>query len=439
MKKLLFLFTLLSVCFFANAQKNDEDFYNLPFFSEAKMFHEFELKNLSGYSLFYLPDINLYANADFRGNFEEDFSAFNGTPSLKITQNLPGIAKLQCFLSADLKAGKDNEFKYALTPSVSISFPLVNTAGYIKLYHEYGLSNYKIRKRNSDISYMLALNKGICRFVSEAGDYLYYKKMLKLYEEKLVLLQQQTDDYETLFKLGKITAISLSDQVSDKLKFIKEKVELQSKYIAAEKNLMEIGAEKFILQYDLKSFVEKWKEYCQLHGNDSFLQDEQNLLALDINHFSYVETVSSAIPNFSAGFSIDSPYSQQEFPDFSEASWNINIAFSIPFRQKAGINAIDSMVKHKKMTVMEKQKLLRSQKGSKMEREGYILLYESYTSSMQNASVLEKCRLEAFKELNRAGKMSDFDFKMQENNSAIYENYADYAELQLIVTRLSCY
>ena len=58
---------------------------------------------------------------------------------------------------------------------------------------------------------------------------------------------------------------------------------------------------------------------------------------------------------------------------------------------------------------------------------------------MQNASNLEKNRLDSYTELNKAGKLSDFDLKLQENNSEIYDNYADYAELQLLVTLLSCY
>ena len=301
------------------------------------------------------------------------------------------------------------------------------------------MNNYKIRKKNSDISYLLSLNKGVCRLVSEAGNYLYYKRMLRLYEEKLSLLEQQTDDYEKLFVLGKINAINVHDQISEKLKFIQEKVELQGKYIAAEKSLKELGAEELLLEFDLKSFVEKWKEYCKLYHRESFLKDEQNLLALDINHFSYVESASSSIPSFSAGFSINSPYSQQDFPDFSQANWNINVAFNIPLKQKAGLNAIDSMVIHKNMTLLEKQKLMRSQKSSKQEREGYVLLYDSYCKTMQNASNLEKNRLDSYTELNKAGKLSDFDLKLQENNSEIYDNYADYAELQLLVTLLSCY
>lgn len=97
------------------------------------------------------------------------------------------------------------------------------------------------------------------------------------------------------------------------------------------------------------------------------------------------------------------------------------------------------MVIHKNMTLLEKQKLLRSQKSSKQEREGYVLLYDSYCKTMQNASNLEKNRLDSYTELNKAGKLSDFDLKLQENNSEIYDNYADYAELQLLVTLLSCY
>lgn len=439
MKKIFFLYLFLCLHFSLNAQKKDVDFFSLPFVQEAKTLHDFELKNISGCSLFYVPDINLYVNADFNGDFEDNFTLFRGVPTVKITQNLPGIAKLQCLLSAELSDSKEYDFKYSLSQSVSLSFPLINTPGYIKLFHNYGMNNYKIRKKNSDISYLLSLNKGVCRLVSEAGNYLYYKRMLKLYEEKLSLLEQQTDDYEKLFVLGKINAINVHDQISEKLKFIQEKVELQGKYIAAEKSLKELGAEELLLEFDLKSFVEKWKEYCKLYHRESFLQDEQNLLALDINHFSYVESVSSSIPSFSAGFSINSPFSQQDFPDFSQANWNINVAFNIPLKQKAGLNSIDSMVIHKNMTLLEKQKLMRSQKSSKQEREGYVLLYDSYCKTMQNASNLEKNRLDSYTELNKAGKLSDFDLKLQENNSEIYDNYADYAELQLLVTLLSCY
>lgn len=53
--------------------------------------------------------------------------------------------------------------------------------------------------------------------------------------------------------------------------------------------------------------------------------------------------------------------------------------------------------------------------------------------------ILKKNRLDSYTELNKAGKLSDFDLKLQENNSEIYDNYADYAELQLLVTLLSCY
>ena len=151
MKKISFLYLFLCLHFSLNAQKKNVDFFSLPFVQEAKTLHDFELKNISGCSLFYAPDINLYVNADFNGDFEDNFTLFRGVPTVKITQNLPGIAKLQCLLSAELSDSKEYDFKYSLSQSVSLSFPLINTPGYIKLFHNYGMNNYKIRKKNSDI------------------------------------------------------------------------------------------------------------------------------------------------------------------------------------------------------------------------------------------------------------------------------------------------
>ena len=73
MKKISFLYLFLCLHFSLNAQKKNVDFFSLPFVQEAKTLHDFELKNISGCSLFYAPDINLYVNADFNGDFEDNF------------------------------------------------------------------------------------------------------------------------------------------------------------------------------------------------------------------------------------------------------------------------------------------------------------------------------------------------------------------------------
>ena len=58
---------------------------------------------------------------------------------------------------------------------------------------------------------------------------------------------------------------------------------------------------------------------------------------------------------------------------------------------------------------------------------------------MDNAAALEKSRLQEYEDLHKIGKLSEYDLNMQRNTSALSDLYADYADLQLLLTRLSFY
>lgn len=411
----------------------------LPFFQEADAMYKFEQKDISSYSLFFVPKFYVDGSGKFTGDFEEGFSIFDAVPSLSIIQNLPGNTKLKCSVGSYMAYSEENNFTYSLNPEITFSIPLVTTPAYMKLYYRYEKNNYGIRKRISDVKYMIAVKDGLSRFVSETGNYAFYKRLIKLFEEKRVLLEKQTEDYEKLFILGRISALELSDQINQKMKFLQEKIDVESKFITAKKNLMELGVDEENFSSDIKELVKKWNGYCSAYHDETFYRDEQQLISNEINLFSYIESANSMIPVFNAGFSVKTSDDLQSYPDFTESYWQLKFSFSIPVTEKFGLKPIDLIMKNEKMRSLEKAKILRSQKSSSEERKSYIKLYSLYKDSMKSAAVLEMNRLDSYKGLYSAGKLSEFDLMMQENTANLAELYSDYADLQLLTTKLSFY
>jgi len=446
MKK-IFLFLLFSYLlpFFISAEsenyKNCQDLYfgSLPFFQEACLKRQLSLMSIQDYKDFYLPKLKFSAQNSFSGNFEEGWKNFSSIPSLSFEQKLPGACRIDYKVLGNLSLSEEMDFKYNLVPSVMLSLPVVSGRKLLPLYNSYGKNNYSARKKLLELSYDISIRDGIYDFISEAGNYLYYRRMSELYSQKYELLEQITRDYETLFTVGKVTAVNVSDKIAEKFQFLQSTVEVEGKLIASKKALSELGVNTADIQNELNVFLDYWKKEFSDFDGSQYYKDQKELISIDLEHYNYIESNLSAVPYVSAGFSVSSPYSQSDFPEFSEGSWNFNLGFTIPLNSSIGINAISSIVRHKTLTELEKQKSSRRQSCTDTERKGYLELYTTYKSAMDNAAALEKSRLQEYEELYKIGKLSEYDLNMQRNTAALSDLYAGYADFQLLLTRISFY
>ncbi|MBQ5999652.1 MAG: TolC family protein [Treponema sp.] len=415
------------------------DFCSFPFFQEACIKKQIGLMSILDYKDFYFPKLKFSAQNTCSGNFEDGWKSFSSVPAFSFEQKLPGACRLDYSVLGNLSLSGEMDFKYNIVPSVMISMPVVSGRKFLSLYNFYGKNNYSSRKKMIELSYNISLREGIYDYISEMGLYLYYRRMSELYSQKYELLEQITRDYETLFNLGKVTAVNVSDKISEKLQFLQSSVEIDGKLIASKKALSELGVSTAAVQDGLNEFLDFWKNKFSGFDDFQYYKDQMELISIDLEHFNYVESNLSAVPYVSAGFSVASLYSESDFPEFSEGSWNFNLGFTIPFRSSFGIKAISSVVRHKALAELEKQKASRRQVCTDTERNGYLELYTTYKRAMDNAAALEKSRLQEYEDLHKIGKLSEYDLNMQRNTSALSDLYADYADLQLLLTRLSFY
>ncbi|MCR5494740.1 MAG: TolC family protein [Treponema sp.] len=438
--KLLFILLLLKVTnLFAEKLSSEEEYAKLPFFMEAEVEREKSLLDIRSYKLNFLPDLNLSSEATFAGSFEDGYSGLSITPSVNISQNLPFLMSLDFGLKSDMYKNSEEDFTYSFTPSASLSLPLFVTPLLASVYNDCFSREYLKRKKLIKLDYKLKLESSVFQYLSALGNYLYYRELEKLYDKKKLLLEEQSRDYEKLFTLGKINALDVSDKISELLKFYQEQCDVKGKIIAAEKELSVLGVKVEKIDEKFSDFLKSWSDFYEKRGLENYYSEEKELLLLEVDNYSVIKAYVNKIPSISGGFSFTSPYGDSDFPDLSLSTWKFNLAVNLPVSEKLGYEAFSALGKAQKLVNIEKEKIIRRKNVLSNERKNYLSLYQSYSRTMKNAAELEKKRLLSYENLNKLGRISDFDISMQKNNLDLSELFADYADFQILLAFASFY
>lgn len=438
--KLLYILLLLKVTnLFAEKLSSEEEYAKLPFFMEAEVEREKSLLDIRSYKLNFLPDLNLSSEATFAGSFEDGYSGLSITPSVNISQNLPFLMSLDFGLKSDMYKNSEEDFTYSFTPSASLSLPLFVTPLLASVYNDCFSREYLKRKKLIKLDYKLKLESSVFQYLSALGNYLYYRELEKLYDVKKLLLEEQSRDYEKLFTLGKINALDVSDKISELLKFYQEQCDVKGKIIAAEKELSVLGVKVEKIDEKFSDFLKSWSDFYEKRGLENYYSEEKELLLLEVDNYSVIKAYVNKIPSISGGFSFTSPYGDSDFPDLSLSTWKFNLAVNLPVSEKLGYEAFSALGKAQKLVNIEKEKIIRRKNVLSNERKNYLSLYQSYSRTMKNAAELEKKRLLSYENLNKLGRISDFDISMQKNNLDLSELFADYADFQILLAFASFY
>ena len=199
-----------------------------------------------------------------------------------------------------------------------------------------------------------------------------------------------------------------------------------------------MGVRKEDILFSLKDFISSCRKRF-LTSEPVYYRDYKEISYLDVELLDYVESAAGSLPYVTAGFSMVSPVSDYDFPDFSEGTWAFSLSFTLPLYGRSGGNLIKSVAEFSRLSALEKERLTRRHLSSDAERKGFLELYESYRISMEKTASLEAERLSEYENLYKIGRISEYDLKMQQNTAALSCLYNDYAELKLILTELSFY
>lgn len=444
MKKKLLLFVLAAIGKMLYSENlNLSSFYGLDFFLNAKIKHEMNLLDAEPYRRFFIPGIQFEAEGNISGDISGGWNSLYVSPSLSFTEKLPSMISLKGSIGADMIFSEsDNGINCLLSPSLTVSVPLIFSAEMARSWNEAGKFCYSRSKRKADLVYLASIRSGTLDFVTFCGEYIYYRCLCQLNERKIGFLEQKIEDFEKLFLAGKITSMQLEEQSADRIEALKSQREWEFQLIKAQQKLCEAGFSVDLLCDDfcLKEFTDFWNDYIGENFRESYMQDEIDLLGLDIEKYGQVLSAYDRICYVSGGFSLSSSYAKNSFPDFSDAGWQFDFSLSIPVGFDFGNKSVLKKISDQNRSCfLEKERIVRRKSSSEKARSAGLKAAESYYESMKKAVELEEKKHDSYVELNKAGRISNFDVLYQENELAFARLYEDFAGFQLLVTKAGFY
>lgn len=148
----------------------------------------------------------------------------------------------------------------------------------------------------------------------------------------------------------------------------------------------------------------------------------------------------SALSFLTAGFSVTSRYSQNEFLSFENPGWSFTLSFKIPcFPDVLNISEMNKYALSDKLYQLEKAKIIRSQEYSKKSRAAALKLCEDSVLHKEKLLDLEEKRLESYKNLMALGRLSESDFLAQKDEAEFARLQLLYSRFQLAVLKLGFY
>lgn len=441
-KCLLLILFLFSRCFsvFPLTFK-DFSLENLDFQKTAIFNKEFSLLDLKSYKYFFAPKAYFDLSGNLTGNLienEDFFTNANILPKAVFSLNLPSMIELDFSTSLGIDFyNNDSQVFYKTNPEISFSVPLVLKNEIIKNYNDFSRNYYLSKKNEILINYQIEILEGIQNYISNIGNYLYYKELIELNDKKIEFLEKLNFDYEKLFESGRITSIELEEQYSDLNSLSYEQTDCKIQLISAEKLLLELGI-KINENFCFSEFVNFWENYFS-EFSKTFDLDKLELLRLENARLKNAENAKSSVSFLTCGFSILNNH-DNNFLNVENSTWQFDLSVKIPcfpsffnnFEQKQ--NLINNSLYE-----IEKSKLIRKQKASESYRKTSAKMYKTYIETTKKNVQLEKNRYESYKKLNEIGRLSNFNLEYQKNVVDFAELNELYARFKFVVFKAGMY
>lgn len=425
---ILFIFAAFSAF---GLSLEDFSFYSLDFFDVARLNQSIVSAETKKYKNFFLPKMYLGTDGNISGDIAGGWKSIFASPSVSFSQELPGFASISygagCnFVFAEI----DNSFSNSLTQSVSVNLPLAFNKSVFKTFNEFGKNYYRQKNYLAALNYFNAVSAGKKDFVSAVGNFLYYRQMIFLNENRLEFLKKLNEDYEKLFALGKITSIELNEQYSKFRDLTNSQQNCKLSLVSYEQKIYELGGvapEKNVSFADFVVFCEElFADY-----KETFFAEEAEFVQIETERLKNASLCKSSLSFLTGGFSVSTEYSKNDWPSFDEISWAFNLAVKIPICSDAlNFSEMNKYSLSDNLYQIEKARILRRREYSRQSRVASLKLHEDSVSCAKETFELEQERLEAFRQLFIAGRLPETDFLYQKSE-------VDYSELNFFYSRFN--
>lgn len=437
----LFCFSVFPLTF------KDFSLENLDLKKTAILNREFSLLELKSYKNFYAPKAYFDLSGNLTGNLsgslienETDFfSNVNIFPKAVFSLNLPAMIEFDFSTSLGIDFSQcSSQIFYQTNPEISFSVPIIFKNEIIKNYNDFSRNYYSSKKKETLLNYKIEILEGIQNYILNIGNYLYYKELIILNDEKIKFLEKLNFDYEKLFENGKITSIELEEQYSEFNTLFYEQSDCKIQFISAEKLLLEIGIE-IKEKFCFSEFIDFWENYfSEFLG--TFDSDKLELLMLENSRLKNAENSKSLASFLTCGFSILNNHENNNFFNIEDSTWQFNLSVRIPcFPSFLNNSEQKQNLINNSLYEIEKSKLIRKQKSSENFRKTSIQMYKSYVDSTRKNVQLEKNRYESYKKLNEIGRLSNFNLEYQKNVVDFANLNELYARFKFLVFKAGMY
>ena len=441
MKKLFLVFLSFFSVFFCFGLSLDEfSFSDLNFFQIAKLNQTIASLEAKKYKNFYAPKLYFNANGNFSGDMTDGWNDIFVSPVVSFSQELPFLASISYEIGSNFLFSEDDfVFSNSLSHSISMNLPLAFKKSVFETFNDFSRNYYHKKNYLAALNFSNAISAGTKDFISAVGNALYYRHLIFLNEKRIDFFEKLNEDYEKLFSLGKITSIELNEQFSKLRDLINEQQNCRVSFVSFEQKIFELGGTIPGEGISFEDFVIFCEELFA-SKKETFFTDEAEFLQLETERLKNASFYKSSLSFLSAGFSVSTGYSQNDFPSLKKSDWSFSLSFKIPcFPDVLNISEMNKYAFTDKLYQLEKAKILRRQECSKKSREVSLKLYEESVRSMENSLALEEKRLESYKQLLLAGRLSESDFLYQKHEVEYSKLNLFFSRFQLVVLKAGFY
>lgn len=415
-------------------------FEKLDFFQIARLSQSVMSLEAKKYRHFYAPRLYFSSDGKISGDMADGWETIFASPSVGFSQELPGLASISLESGYNFIFTEDtNDFSNSMSQSLVLRLPLAFNKTMVAAADDFARNYYRKKKHLASLVFYNAISAGTKDFVSAVGNAVYYRDLIFLNERRLAFFEKLNEDCEKLFALGKITSIELSEQYSKFRDLINDQHNCRVSLVSFEQKIFEFGEN---LPNDTISF-EKFVVFCEnlVSGRkETFFSDEAEFLQMETDCMKSAISFKSALSYLTAGFSVTSRYSQNEFLSFENPGWSFTLSFKIPcFPDVLNISEMNKYALSDKLYQLEKAKIIRSQEYSKKSRAAALKLYEDSVLHKEKLLELEEKRLESYKNLMALGRLSESDFLAQKDEAEFARLQLLYSRFQLAVLKLGFY
>ncbi len=441
MKKIFFLFTSFFSVFFVSGLSLEEfSFFDLNFFQIAKLNQAIVSLDAKKYKNFYAPKMYFNADGNISGDMTDGWKSVFASPVISFSQELPSLASISCETGYNLLFSEsDFSMANSFSHSLSLKMPLSFNKTVFGTFNDFAKNYYRKKNYLATLNFSNAVSAGTKDFISATGNVLYYRNLIFLNKKRLAFYEKLNQDYEKLFALGKITSIELNEQFSKYRDLINGLQNCRVSLVSSEQKIFELGG---ILPGEEISF-ENFVAFCEelfAARKETFSVDEAEYLQVETERLKNALSYKSSLSFLSAAFSVSTRYAQDDFPSFENADWSFSIGMKIPcFPDVLNISEMNKYALTDKLYQLEKAKILKRQEYSRKNRIASLKLYEESVRSMEDSLALEEKRVESYKRIMLAGRLSEADFLYQKDEVEFARLNLLFSRFQLIVLKASFY